>query len=120
MRKDHADIRGIEVNGMRDKIKQYKNLIVLVMGLILVIVITAADPLGFFAERRHQRAAIRNQIAIEKAETEKQIALIKAEKDAGLLRIQRGGTVRSDVFDNAASDESNVADAVIEDTEKPE
>jgi len=75
---------------MKDKLKQYKNLILLVAAFLLVIGIIAADPLGFVTERRHQRSVIRNEIAIEKAEAEKRIAIIKAETDAELARIQNG------------------------------
>ena len=75
---------------MKEKIKQYKNLILLVTAVVLVIVILAIDPVGFFVERAHQRALIQNQIAIEKAETEKRIAIIQAEADAELVRIREG------------------------------
>lgn len=72
---------------MKEKIKQYKNLILLMAGVIFVIAVLAADSLGFYAKRAHDRAAIHNQIAIERAEAEKQIAIIKAETDAELKRI---------------------------------
>ena len=73
---------------MTEKIKQYKNLILLAIAVILVIGIIAADPIGLLTERRHQRAIIQNEIAVEKAETEKRIAIIKAETDAELERIR--------------------------------
>lgn len=75
---------------MTEKLKQYKNLILLVTAVILLVALIAADPLGFCAQRSHDRAAIRNQIAIEKAEAEKQIAIIKAQTDAELKRIEMG------------------------------
>ena len=75
---------------MIQKIKQYKNLILVVGVALLLVVLIAADPLGFCAKRSHDRAAIQNQIAIEKAEAEKQIAIIKAQTDAELKRIERG------------------------------
>ena len=75
---------------MIEKIKQYKNLILLVIAILLVIGLVVCDPLGLLTERRHQRSMIQNQIAIEKAETEQRIAIIKAETNAELVRIQSG------------------------------
>ena len=75
---------------MIQKIKQYKNLILLAAAVILVVTLIAVDPLGFCAQRAHDRAAIRNQMAIEKAEADKQIAIIKAQTDAELKRIEMG------------------------------
>lgn len=75
---------------MIQKIKQYKNLILVVLAIILLVGLVAADPLGFVTERRHQRAMIQNQIAVEKAEAEKQIAIIRAQTDAELERIRQG------------------------------
>ena len=74
---------------MMEKLKQYKNLILLAAVALLLIGIIAGDPLGYVTERRHQREIIRNQIAIEKAEVEKQIAIIRAETEAELRRIQK-------------------------------
>ena len=75
---------------MIEKIKQYKNLILVVVAIVLVTLLIAGDPIGLLTERRHQRALIENQIALEKAETEQKIAIIKAQTDAELLRIQSG------------------------------
>lgn len=75
---------------MIQKIKQYKNLILLAAVAVFLILLVAADPLGYFARRVHDRAAIRNAMAIEEAETEKKVALIKAEMDAELRRIMAG------------------------------
>ena len=77
---------------MIQKLKQYKNLILICAAVLLVIGVIAADPLGFMTERRHQRALIHNQIAIERAEAEKQIAIIRAQMDAELKDIEAGGT----------------------------
>ena len=45
----------------------------LLVGIVLFLIVAiASDPLGFCAQRSHDRAAIRNQIAIEKAEAEKE------------------------------------------------
>ncbi len=71
-------------------LKQYRNLIMVVLGVILVICVIAADPLGIIVKRQQERAQIRNQIAIEEAETAKQIALIQAEQEAELIRIHQG------------------------------
>ena len=75
---------------MIQKIKQYKNLILLAAAVILVVTLIASDPLGFCAQRAHDRAAIQNQMAIEKAEAEQQIAIIKARTEAELKRIDSG------------------------------
>ena len=75
---------------MIQKLKRYKNLILLSAAVILLIALVASDPLGFCAQRTHDRAAIRNQMAIEKAEADKQIAIIKAQTDAELKRIEMG------------------------------
>lgn len=93
---------------MKDKLKQYKNLILLAIAVVLVIGIIAADPLGFVTERRHQRAIIQNEIAVEKAETEKRIAIIKAETDAELERI-RGTVLTGQVTDDADDMKAEVA-----------
>ena len=75
---------------MIQKLKRYKNLILLSAAVILLIALVASDPLGFCAQRAHDRAAIRNQMAIEKAEAEQQIAIIKARTEAELKRIEQG------------------------------
>ncbi len=72
---------------MKAILRQYKNLILLVTATLLVIALIAADPLGFCTQRAHDRAAIRNQMKIEKAQTEREIAIIKAQTEAELLRI---------------------------------
>lgn len=78
---------------MKAFLKQYKNLILLVTAILLVIALIAADPLGFCTQRAHDRAAIRNQMEIEKAQTEREIAIIKAQTEAELLRIRNGEMV---------------------------
>jgi len=78
---------------MKAILKQYKNLILLVIAVLLVIALIAADPLGFCTQRAHDRAAIRNQMEIEKALTEREIAIIKAQTEAELLRIRNGEIV---------------------------
>ena len=75
---------------MIQKLKRYKNLILLLTSLLLRIALIASDPLGFCAQRAHDRAAIQNQIAIEKAEAEQRIAIIKARTEAELKRIEQG------------------------------
>ena len=75
---------------MIQKIKQYKNLILLAVAVILLICLIVSDPLGFCAQRAHDRAAIQNQMAIEKAEAEQQIAIIKARTEAQLKLIESG------------------------------
>ena len=92
---------------MIEKVKQYKNLILLAVAVLLVIGIIAADPLGFCAQRAHDRAAIHNQMAIEKAEAEKQIAIIKAQTDAELERISMG----LEVEDVSTHDQTSDAEA---------
>lgn len=76
---------------MKAFLKQYKNLILLVTAVLLVIALIAADPLGFCTQRAYERAAIRNQMEIEKAQTEREIAVIQAQTEAELLRIRNGG-----------------------------
>lgn len=78
---------------MKAFLKQYKNLILLVTAVLLVIALIAADPLGFCTQRAHDRAAIRNQMEIEKAQTEREIAIIQAQTEAELLRIRNGEVV---------------------------
>ena len=75
---------------MTERLKQYKNLILLVLAAVFILILIVADPLGFCAKRAHERAAIRNEMAIEKAEAERQIAIIRAQTDAELERISRG------------------------------
>ena len=75
---------------MIEKAKQYKNLILLVLAAVFLIVLIAADPLGFCTRRVQEREAVRNEMAIEKAEAEKKIAIIKAQTDAELDRIRQG------------------------------
>ena len=75
---------------MIPKLKQYKNLILLATAIILLAALIAADPLGFCAQRAHDRAVIHNQMAVEKAEAEQQIAIIKARTEAELKRIEQG------------------------------
>ena len=75
---------------MTKKLKQYKNLILLVLAVVFIIILIASDPLGFCTKRAHERAAIQNEMAIEKAEADRQIAIIKAQTDAELERISQG------------------------------
>ena len=75
---------------MLNIVKQYKNLILLVIGIILLAALIVSDPLCFCAKRYQERSAIYNQIAIEKAETERQIAIIEAQKNAEIKRIEIG------------------------------
>lgn len=75
---------------MKRILKQYKNLILLVVAILLVIVLVAADPLGFGTQRAYERAAVRNQMAVEKAKTEQEIAIIQAQTEAALLQIKNG------------------------------
>ncbi len=89
---------------MIQKIKQYKNLILVVGVALLLVVLIAADPLGFCAKRSHDRAAIQNQIAIEKAEAEKEIAIIKAQTDYELKQIGQGLPVYEDTQEEAATE----------------
>ena len=76
---------------MIEKIKQFKNLIFLVVAIVIFVGCLVADPLGYYAARRQYRANIANQIAIAKAETAKRIAIIQAETEAELLRIRASG-----------------------------
>ena len=80
------------VNTILSKIKQFKNLILLVTMIFIVLLCLCTDPLGYYAERTKYRAQIMNDIAIARAEAEKKIALIKAETEAELLRIKAIGT----------------------------
>ena len=72
------------------KIKQYKNRILEGALAAFFIALLAGAPLGFFAGRAHERAAIHNQMAVEKAEAEQQIAIIQAQTEAELKRIEQG------------------------------
>ena len=75
---------------MKCILKQYKNLILLVVAVLLIIALIAADPLGFGTQRAYERAAVRNQMAVEKAKTEQEIAIIQAQTEAALLQIKNG------------------------------
>ena len=89
---------------MIKKIKQYKNLILVVGIALLLAVLIAADPLGFCAKRSHDMAAIQNRIAIEKAEAEKKIAIIKAQTDYELKRIGQGLPVSENIQEESAAE----------------
>ena len=84
---------------MINKIKQYKNLILVVGIALLLVVLIASDPLGFCTQRSHDRAAIRNQIAIEKAEAEKEITIIRARTEYELKQIEQGLPVMEEVLE---------------------
>ena len=99
---------------MKEKIKQYKNLILLGLAIILFVGLIAADPLGFVTERRHQRAMIQNQIAVEKAEAEKQIAIIRAQTDAELERIRQGLEVTDGGTEAPAAEDIEPAAETVE------
>ena len=101
---------------MIQKIKQYKNLLLVALAVILVVGLIAADPLGFVTERRHQRAMIQNQIAVEKAEAEKQIAIIKAQTDAELESIRQG----LEVTDSETETPETETEAPATETVEPE
>ena len=73
---------------MKEIVKQYKNLILLATIILLSIILLCADPVGFFVERRQVRAAASNRMEIERAETLKQITIIRAETEAEIYRIR--------------------------------
>ena len=75
---------------MKRILKQYKNLILLVVAVLLIIALIASDPLGFGTQRVYERAAVRNQMAVEKAKIEQEIAIIQAQTEAALLQIKNG------------------------------
>ena len=66
------------------KIMQYRNLIIL---LLIAFLIIWFDPAVYFVNKAHERAAIQNKIRIKQAETERQIAIIKARTEVELARI---------------------------------
>lgn len=68
------------------QILRYRHLILVVSIVALVV----ADPLGYATSRAQHRATIRNQMMVERAETEKKIAIIQAETEAALARIAMG------------------------------
>lgn len=74
-----------------NKIIQFKNLELIIAGVLVLWAIILADPLGYCSARRQYRANIENQIAIARAETQHKIAVIKAQIEAELLRIKSGG-----------------------------
>ena len=74
-----------------NKVIQFKNLILLMCAICIVLALLLSDPLGYCAARRQYRANIENQIAIAHAETQQRIAIIQAETEAALLRIKAGG-----------------------------
>ena len=78
-------------------LRQYKNLIFLVLGILFLLILFFSDPLGFYAQRAHDRAVIYNKMKIEEAQTAKYIAIIKAEADAELERIRLGLKESADV-----------------------
>lgn len=106
------------MNGMIDKIKQYKNLILVAALAVIFIALAAADPLGYAAERAHSRAAIRNRMAIEKAEAEKEIAIIKARTEAELKQIELSITVPQEEAFEEAPDETEFIGPVRETEEE--
>ena len=109
------------MNGMIDKIKQYKNLILVAALAVIFIALAAADPLGYAAERAHSRAAIRNRMAIEKAEAEKEIAIIKARTEAELKQIELSVTVPPEekpAFEEAGDDTEFIGP--VQETEEEE
>lgn len=68
-----------------EKIKQFQNLILLIT---VILFLTWFDPMVYFVKKSHERAEIFNKIRIEQAETERQIALIKAHMEAELAQIR--------------------------------
>lgn len=78
------------MNELISKAKQYKNLILVAALAVFFIALLVGDPLGFFAQRAHERSAIHNQMAVEKAQAEQQIAIIQAQTEAELRRIEKG------------------------------
>ncbi len=78
---------------MRSFFNQYKNLVkVVAVGAAVAVGIAtiAAWHTGHFTKLRQNKAAIENQMAIDRAKTEQQIAIIQAETEAELVRIASG------------------------------
>ena len=73
-------------------LKQYRNLIMMVF-IIAAVAVIAADPFGVCINRAHERAAIRNQMRIEKVQTECEIAIIQAQTEAELIRLKSGDSI---------------------------
>lgn len=67
---------------------QYRHLIICILIGVLCFLYLCSDPTGRAAQRKYERAKIENQIEIEKAETNKKLAIIEAEKEAEVLRIK--------------------------------
>lgn len=73
-------------------IVQYRHLIICILVGVLCFLYLCSDPSGRAAQRKYERSKIENQIQIEKAETDKELAIIEAKKEAEVLRIKNGGS----------------------------
>ncbi len=91
---------------MKKLFMQYKNLAkVLAVGAAAAIGIAtvAAWHTGHFTKLRQNKAAIENQMAIDRANTERQIAIIQAETEAELARIASGTPTPSPAAEGGAT-----------------
>lgn len=76
-------------------IKQYRHLLICILVIVLCFLWLCSDPSGRAVQRKYERQKIENQIQIGKAQTEKELAIIEAEKEAEVTRI-RSGVAASD------------------------
>lgn len=70
-----------------EKIKQYKNLIFLILIIVLICIFLKTEFLMYIARRNYEISALQNKIIVEQAETEQRISLIKANTQAELVKI---------------------------------
>lgn len=75
---------------------QYRHLIICILIGVLCFLYLCSDPSGRAAQRKYERTKIENRIQIEKAQTDKELAIIEAEKEAEVLRIKGGISTESD------------------------
>lgn len=69
---------------------QHINLVILVLLFVECVISLYGSFSGTFAQRNYEKQKIINQTRIEKALTDKEIAILEAEKEAAVIRIKAG------------------------------
>lgn len=86
---------GRAVKGIWNWITKHGNLILLALIILECILSLYSSWSGLYVEREYKRQQVINQTRIEKAETDKTVALLEAQKEAEVYRIKAG--IKADI-----------------------
>lgn len=75
---------------------QHINLVLLILVIIQCVLFLHSSFSGLNTQREYERQKLINQMEIEKVQTEKEIAILEAQKEAEVTRIKSGTAMTED------------------------